>query len=301
MELLKRSLLVGCLLAGLWLLWLAPLDAVLTITPVDFSLQQKQEAASVPDAQKTEAQRRRADIPLSVYIEEFLQYNVFSATGAEWERLLAGVDGQPARGTFVRPDRPPVDALADKLATGGGTTYVSLSRPGGDVHYRVVRHRWTRHDFQLGRGFLGSPSPPASILYPFRRVGLASLLAGVLFFVLLPSSARGTVRVGTRELAALAIAVVSFATPLFLVGGSAQALARAPAVTVVCWILTAAAVHVFAAPPQTAPDPLLPAGASPGRRVPLNLLFVREGLAFLLVALGPLALLVWATMVLWNR
>jgi hypothetical protein len=301
MELLRRSLLVGCLLAGLWLLWLAPLEPVLTISPVDFSLQQKQEAASIPDAQKTEAQRRRAAIPLSVYIEEFLQYNVFSATGAAWEQFLASIDGQPAPGRFIRPDLPPVEALADRLAAGGGTTYVSLSRPGGDVHYRVVRHRWTRQDFQVGKGFAGSPAPPASMLYPFRGVGLAAILAGVVFFVLVPSSARGTLRAGTRELAALAVGVASFAFPLFMVGGSAQALARTPALTVACWVITAAAVHVFAAPLRTAPDPLLPAGAPAGARAPLNRLFVREGFVFLLVALGPLALLVWATMTLWNR
>jgi hypothetical protein len=305
MELLRRALLVGCLLSGLWLVRLAPLEPVLTIAPFDFARQQRQEAASVPDAQKTDAQKRRAEIPLSVYIEEFLQFNIFSATGPEWERFLTTVDEHAKQtgagaGMFLRGDEVPIDMVAGKLAAGGGTTYVSFSRPGGDVHYRVARHQWTRQDFHLGQGFTGAPTPPPSMLYPFRVLGLVCVVVGAMFFLLLPSLDEPAWRLRGQELAGLITGVAAFALPLFAVGGSVQALTRAPLLTTPCWIVTAIGMHVFAAPLRTAPNPLVATAAS-GAHVRLNAVFVREGLVFLLMALGPLAFLIWATLILWNR
>ena len=175
MELLRRALLIGCVLPGLWLLRLAPLDPLLTVVPVDFAERQRHEAASVPEERKTEAQRRNAELPSSVYIEEQLRYNVFSAVGPEWDRFLRSIDElQAERGlpnamrwrtspdpaddhvarryVFFRPDEEPVRAVVDKLAAAGGSTYVSFSRPGADVHYRVDRRLWTRQDFRAGAG-----------------------------------------------------------------------------------------------------------------------------------------------------
>src|SRR5512136_3298870 len=115
MELLRRALLVGCILPGLWLLRLAPLDPLLSVVPVDFAVQQKREAASVPDDRKTEAQRRRALLPLPVYVEEFLQYNVFPGVGPEWDRFLHEIDdlqqgegGATERYAFFRTDAEPI-------------------------------------------------------------------------------------------------------------------------------------------------------------------------------------------------
>ena len=106
MELLRRAVLVGCILPGLWLLRLAPLDPLLTVVPVDFAARQAREAAAIPDDQKTEAQRRNALLPLPVYVEEFVQYNVYSASGPEWDGFLGEVDrvgsGAGARGKLSR-------------------------------------------------------------------------------------------------------------------------------------------------------------------------------------------------------
>src|SRR6476659_5807469 len=149
MELLRRALLVGCALPGLWLLRLAPLDPLLTIVPEDFAARQKQEAASVPDDRKSEAEMRQAVLPLPVYVEEVVQYNVFPAVGPQWDRLLGEIDNRnpgratgsgPGTGTnadlsetsgtrryeFFRSDQEPLRDVLDKLAQGGGTTYVSI-------------------------------------------------------------------------------------------------------------------------------------------------------------------------------
>ena len=301
MELLRRALLVGCILPGLWLLRLTPLDPLLSVVAVDFAALQKQEAASIPDAVKTEAQRRRALIALPVYVEELLQYNVFSATGPEWDRLLRGIDDLGTSGNlFFRPDEDPIRQVLDKLAAGGGTTYISMSRPGGDRHYRVDRRTWTREDFQPGSGFTGKPAPPVSLLYPFRMLGAGLLLAGVGLFALLPGSRRSESLLGLSffEASVFASAILLFFVPLVIVGGSAQALTRGPLLTFPCWILAAVGVHLFAGPGRNAPDPLVAASAG---RLPVTALFVREGLAFLAMALGPLAFLILASMILWNR
>jgi hypothetical protein len=335
MELLRRALLVGCALPGLWLLRLAPLDPLLTVVPVDFAARQKQEAASVPDDRKTEAERRRALIPLPVYVEEVVQYNVFSAVGPQWDRLLGDIDGlergkaagnvlgtrtsadlsetgETRRYVFFRSDEEPLRDVLDKLAQGGGTTYVSISRPGEDRHYKVDRRVWSRRDFRPGAGFMGRPAPPARLLYPFRNVALIVVLSGIVFFALLPGPQRpvpGVHRGPTvLETAALAGGLLLFALPLVAVGGSVQALTRAPWLTIPCWLLAAAGVHFFAGPGRNAPDAPSPGSAGvpetghggAGRRT-LSTLFLREGLVFLAMALGPLAFLVSASMTLWNR
>jgi hypothetical protein len=333
MELLRRALLVGCLLPGLWLIRLCPLDPLLTVVPWDFAAQQRREAAAVPDERKTEAERRRALIPLPVYVEEVLQYNVFSAVGPEWDRLLRDIDalergtdarnplrrrigtappeaGGNLRYVFFRPDEEPIRDVLDKLAQGGGKTYVSMSRPGEDRHYRVDRRVWTWRDFRAGTGFRGKPAPPVRMMYPFRIGALAFVLAGIVLFLLLPSPQRSGASIGPTplEMAALAGGLLLFVLPLAAVGGSVQALVHSPGLTIPCWTLAAAAVHFFARPGRNAPD--APEGGSAearesgrgrasGRSV--STLFLREGLVFLAMALGPVGFLISTSVILWNR
>jgi hypothetical protein len=316
-ELLRRALLVGCVLPGLWLVWLAPLDPLLPVAPVDFEARQKSEAAA-PAEGKTEAERRRAELPLSVYIEEFIQYNVFPAVGPEWDRVLGEIDrlrsgdapdsdlrGRTSPGppdpdgphVFFRTDEEPFRAVLDKLAAAGGTTYVSISRPGGDRHYRVDRRTFTRADFRPGAGFSGTPAPPAALLHPFRALGLGGVVAGIAFFALLPRPAPGSSRGSPlREAAGFVVGVLCFATPLLAVGGSVQALTRGTALTLALWLLAFAGMHLFAGPARYAPDPLAAVSGRAGR-----LRFAREGLAFLAMAFGPLAFLVSASLTLWDR
>jgi hypothetical protein len=303
MELLRRALLVGCVLPGLWLLRLAPLDPLLSVVPVDFAAIRDAEARSVPDAQKTESQRRDAEIPLSVYIEEKLQYNVFPATGPEWDRLLSRIDEINAgaatkSGVYFRQNHGPMSAVLDKLGAGGGVTYISMSGRGEDRHYRVDRRSWTRKDFRVGRGFGGTPVPPASLLYPFRALGLASVLVGIALFLLLAASRRSGATAGLRlgEIVSLAAGLAFFATPLVLVGGSVQALTRAPWLTIVCWSLAAWGMHLFVRPARNAPNPLIHQSDAIGRG-----LYLREGLAFLVIAFGPVIFLAAASLVLWDR
>ena len=156
---------------------------------------------------------------------------------------------------------------------------------------------FTRADFRPGAGFSGRPTPPGSLLHPFRMLGLGCILAGLAFFALLPrQGAAPSEGSRLREAAALGIGLLCFAAPLAAVAGSVQALTRGFALTIPLWLVAFAGMHVFAGPARSAPDPLAAAAGGADR-----LRFVREGLAFLAIAFGPLAFLVFASLTLWNR
>jgi hypothetical protein len=298
MELLRRSLLIGCVLPALWLVRLATLDPLVSIVPVGPALQQMQ---GQPD-------------------------NTSSVSGPEWELLSRDIDaieqglgngnrwrlspdapegGGTSHWVFYEPGDKPISALLGKLAMGGGTTLVSISRRDGDFQYRVDRREWTRQEFRPGPGFIGKPAPPYSLLYPFQNVAYACLFVGVALFALIPTPTKARGGVSPGEFALLAIAIALFAAPLLATGGSVQALTRGLAVTLPCWLLAAAALHFFAKPGLNAPHPLFqPATDPPGGEGAAtgNLpTFLRWGLVMLAVAVGPLAALVAVSLTYWNR
>ena len=85
--------------------------------------------------------------------------------------------------------------------------------------------------------FTGSAAdcPPASLLYPFRTVGLGVIPGGLLLFLLLPGRS-ASLRVTPAELAALGAGLCLFALPLAMLGGSAQGLTRGLLLTLPCWM-----------------------------------------------------------------
>jgi hypothetical protein len=300
MELLRRALLLGCTLPAIWLFRLATLDPMVSVLHVE---------APAPD------EPRAPGATLAVQ-------------GEAWGRFLGGIDGlerglgpqdhwrmsddvpEPggtARWVFYRSDEKPVDALVGRLASGGGTTFVSISGRDGDLQYRVDRREWSRQDFRPGGGFSGRPVPPSTLLYPFQSVAYAIFLLGIALFGLVPSPTRARGGVSPGELALLAATLLLFAVPLLATGGSVQALTRGLSYTLPCWLLAAVAAHFFARPGQNAPYALLaPApiepgpGPAPARPVLLPVL-LRWGLAMLAVALGPVTALVAVSLRLWDR
>jgi hypothetical protein len=290
MELLKRALLLGCLLPGLWLLRLTPLEPFITIAPVE----------------RPRAPESPQEMPIV-------------ASGPAWSALLHDIDtledereppelrwrkssdsprhGSKAPSIFFRRDDEPVRTIQDRLTARGAL----LVNAEGDRYYRVDRRAWTREDFRPPAGFVGSPAPPASLLYPFQVVGLALILAGFGLFILLP---RGTSDTTAPEVILLVATAALFAGPLFLVGGSVQALIRWPWLTIPSWVLAGVAMHFFAAPQQNVRLYLLtgPEGSAEEtvNTVPFPQ-FARLGLVFLALALGPAAVLIACSMALWNR
>jgi hypothetical protein len=297
-ELLRRAILLGCILPGLWLLRLTPLSSLLTITPA-------------PSGAQAAGNGREATVP---------------AAGAAWGSLLGDIDrlqdgqqppsvrwrvsGDTPEGrakalhVFFRPTDEPVGSIGDRLASAGGHALLTIQVAGGDRYYHVDRHTWTRDDFRSLGGFTGTPSPPSWLLYPFQFVGLALLLAGTVLFLLLPSPTRARGGVTASEVALLTMAIVFFAGPLVAVGGSVQALTKGLWVTIPSWIACYAALHLFAAPRRNLQFQLLPATGRPtdeASDAAAHPQFMRLGLAFWAVAFGPAVILIATSMVVWNQ
>jgi hypothetical protein len=298
MELLRRAILLGCILPGLWLLRLTPLTPLLTISP----------AASGAQAAGNAGERT---VPVS---------------GTAWGSLLGDLDrlqngqqppsvhlrvggdssGERAQGrhVFFRPTDEPFGSIGDRIAAAGGHALVTIQGAGGDRCYRVDRHAWTSDDFRSPGGFTGTPTPPSWLLYPFQIVGLAFLLAGTVLFLLLPSPPRARGGGTAPQLALLVVAIVFFAGPLFAVGGSVQALTRGLWLTVPCWIISYVAMHFFAAPRRNYRFHLLSDPGQPSEEeadAAAHPHFVRVGLAFWAVAFGPAMILIATSMMIWNR
>jgi hypothetical protein len=298
MELLRRALLVGCLLPALWLFRLAPLDPLVSVVGMGLV---GHPVAGLPDD--------------GSYV-----------TGEGWDLFLRDIDalgqglgprnlwrvsadvpeaGKAGGWVFFRPRELPAWGPMDRLAAGAGTTIVSFSRPEGDLRYQVDRREWTRQEFRPGAGFTGRPTPPASLLYPFQNIAFLCVFVGVALFALIPSPTKSRGGVSPGEVALLALALALFAGPLLVTGGSVQAFTRGFFITLPCWALAALAIHFFAKPGINAPHPLFARaeGASTTVRVPTASLptFLRWGLTMLAVAVGPLAVLVAVSMTFWNR
>jgi hypothetical protein len=292
MELLRRSLLLGSVLPGLWLFHLTFLDPVVTISPAN-------DAAG---------------------------HQVLSGSGPAWDALMQDLDGlsngkvprrvsgrmtsatQGAGGTgfnlFLLASDEPIGRTLWRLAAATPDAYLSASPSGGAPHYRLDLHTWNRNHFRPGDGFIGQPRPPDSLLYPARLIGMALLLIGTLLYVVLPNPVRSTRTLSGSEALCLAGVIALFAAPMVAVGGSVQALTMAPWLTIPCWILAAGCMHLFARPVDHLKLQLLgaPGDAAGARADPLrNPGFVRVGVAFLAVAVGPAAAVVMASLALWNR
>jgi hypothetical protein len=300
MELLRRALLVGCALPALWLLRLATLDPVVSVVALGPASPQQGAPGSAP---------------------------IVTVSGPEWDRFLRSVDllengevapqdrwrlgagaaeaGGKARWVYFKPDEVPSRAVLGALAAGGGEGVVSVSRPGGDLRYKVRQWNWTRQEFTPGPGFTGKPTPPSSLLYPFEYVAYACLFVGVALFALIPSPTKANGGLSPGEFGLVVAALALFAAPLLATGGSVQALTRGLLVTIPFWTLSAVAIHLFAKPGLNAPRPLVERtgtgkGTAPAPDANLPA-FLRWGAAMLAVAAGPLVVLVAVSMILWNR
>jgi hypothetical protein len=298
MELLRRSLLIGCALPAIWLFRLATLDPLVSVIRVDPAVLRPGETMEVAVSVSG------GDWDLLVRDLDALEQGL--AAESRWRVSPDAPDaGQPARWVYFRTDDVPVRSLRDKLASGAGTTLVAATRPDGAVYYRLDRREFTRQAFEPGAGFKGKPAPPAELLYPFHNVAYACLFLGIALFALIPSPTKARGGITPGELALLAVGLGLFGAPLLATGGSVQALTRWLPVTAPCWVAGAMAIHFFAKPGLNAPHPIFqPAPEGGGReRIADSHLptFLRWGVVMLAVAAGPLAVLIAVSLTFWNR
>jgi hypothetical protein len=285
MELLRRALLLGCILPGLWMLRLTFLEPLLIITPTEGAQGAVIHAGSGPAWNalvRDLTALERGQMPPTVV------GRVTSGQGAGFRLFMpasGGTDG------------------ALTLAASSGGALVSIPKPQGEATYRLDLKTWSRADFRPGSGFVGQPRPPSSMLYPLRILGLALLLLGTALFAILPSAERAEGAMVVTEISLLVGVIVLFALPLFAVGGSVQSVTAAPWLTLPCWALAAVCMHLFANPRQHLHLHLM-GDAAPTWTLSEALWhpgYLRTGLAFLGVAVGPAIAVVLASVTLWNR
>jgi hypothetical protein len=298
MELLRRALLVSLVLPAIWLSRLATLDPLVSVVSIEPSAPQGDDGrigSSRVSGQSWDRFLRDVDA-----VGNGLGPQSRWRTGAEPSAVGGGTPSM-----YFRPEEIPAGATSDRLASPGGIATVSISRPDGDLRYQLARRDWSRREFGPSTGFTGKPAPPGSLLYPFQYLGYACLLAGIALFAIVQNANRTADALSPAELGSLAAALVLFAVPLFATGGSVQALTRGLGLTIACWTFAGVAIHRFARPEMSArrlmlPIALLLPGAGRVQAVNPRLPSPWE-VGMLVVAFGPLALLVSASLALWNR
>jgi hypothetical protein len=273
-ELLRRALLICLVLVGVWLWWLAPLPALVSVEPVDFAAEQQLEAQRHPAAFMPEAQRRRLALEPPAYVEEVTR-GLVVPVGTEWTSFLREVDdlfegriagrnrrarlspdffagNSGARAAFYRPDEGPLAALESRWPGPQATLYLRQAGEAGDRWYRARRWTYASDDFHYGLGLNVHPRPASAVFFPFRRWTPWLLLAAVAAFVALPwhrqaknEAAWPRWRIVLGDLIGLVLLVFFFAIPMFVLGGSVQAVTRGTVLAIVCWAFAASAVYLF--------------------------------------------------------
>ncbi len=204
-EILRRSLLLAGLVAGLWLAaW--PPGGLLRVEPIDWQTElvghqrQADEAlrllGPLVGQENTEgvdlAPETRGD--LVGFIAHETEGREVAVRGQEWEgffnAVAATVLGQPpsagwrarlARGLFegslyFDPDEAPLSEVAARLAEPGNYVYIRIDGAARSEYLGVV---------QSGRDDIASYAPP-HLAFPGRRLGLWLLLAGLLAYAVIP-------------------------------------------------------------------------------------------------------------------
>ena len=104
------------------------------------------------------------------------------------------------------------------------------------LHFTIGHRFYDDGDFLIGSGFTQRPTPPTSMLFPYRKYSLWLLLCGFLLYAFLPlrKSHPDEIRyprwrMVLGDIVALLLSVPFFAFPFFITGGTLQAFYNVPA------------------------------------------------------------------------
>ncbi|MBM3298213.1 MAG: hypothetical protein FJY83_11535, partial [Candidatus Aminicenantes bacterium] len=265
MEWMRRALLLLALVLSVGTAQYVSLEPLLYVRPLDLAEEQDDETAWTEEGQRLRA------LPLLEYIEETTRGILFKADTPEWRVFLENVlavsrggagelSGHPwlfrvsaedrdltfyPRRVFFRPDEPPLQILRGRLEKNHDRLVAALDRPeGGSAYFEIVLQTYGDDDFHFGSGFSRRPRPPARFLRPCRKFSLWILLAGLLFYVLLPRPKldRASIRyapwrVVLGDVASLLMFLPFFALPFFIVGGTVQTFTQGWIFLLIMWPL----------------------------------------------------------------
>ena len=239
----------------------ASVGPLFVVRAVDFAEVQKEESPW------TDRGRYLAQLPLEEYIQAKTKGAVLEVSGEAWDRFIDQA-GAASRGelktkdwtsripadtrrwgftpyrVFFRPDEEPLRSLAGAFRKDEELRYLAPGRKDERGYLSLSYQVYDRDAFGFGSGFTGSPEPPTRFLYPLRKYSLWCLLVGLVGYIALPRSkpkkeelyyARWRVVLG--DVASMILFVPFFAIPIFVIGGSLQAVTLAWPLTLVFWPL----------------------------------------------------------------
>ncbi len=261
METTRRAILLGCVILAIGLAKFAVLKPLVTVEPADFAKGQKNESRWTDEGQ------RLAGLPLDQYINEKTAGILHPVSGAEWERFFAGVlsvqggsRGDKAllrrvpvderdfeyetKVLFYRPEEAPLSEAVGAMRKDNETAILALQRRGGTAYLEARLLVYSSDDFHFGTGFSRLPRPPAEFLFPYRFLSLWLLGLGLALYIVLPRKKwpKDTIRyAGWRvvlgDIGSLILFVPFFALPIFILGGTVQAVTRGWILCLVLWPL----------------------------------------------------------------
>jgi len=248
-ELWRRLLFLICVCGAVLLALAASLSPVVLVTYVDFAREQQREGSYMGFRIPTEESSRLRSLPAELYIAEKTKGRLFAVNGPQWEETFDAVtavaqekavaerwqrrlpsDKYPAKALFFKPAEPPIDSLQTQFRKHLDSVYLARTE-GNRTQYLKAQYRsYDNEDFQIGSGFTQRPTPPASMLFPYRNYSLWLLLGGFLLYVFLPSppAQPGAIRyprwrMVLGDIVAFLLSVPFFALPFFITGGTLQA------------------------------------------------------------------------------
>ena len=245
----RRLSFLICVCGAVLIAFAASLSPVVLVMPVDFAREQQKEGSYMGFRIATEESKRLRSLSVDAYIAEKTQGRLVAVNGQPWEEVFTAViafaeektiaeswqrrlpSGQyPSKVLFFRPDESPIDSLLPYFVKKYDTVYVFRTAKVG-MHYLKAEYRYFDDgDFLIGSGFTNRPTPPTSMLFPYRKYSLWLLLCGFLLYAFLPSQKTHPEairyprwRMVMGDTVALLLSVPFFAFPFFITGGTLQA------------------------------------------------------------------------------
>ncbi|MEW6363190.1 MAG: hypothetical protein AB1714_00975 [Acidobacteriota bacterium] len=263
MERARRLVLVGMTAAAILSAFYASLEPLVSVVPVDFAEEQREEGSFTGFA--TEQEQYLRQLPLEEYIGEVTAGKLIEVTGPVWaefcQSVMSASKGEGTQGgsagrlspddaspfskhLFFRPGEPPIRSIERRFSEDGQVAYLVTAGEGHKDYLRVQYYVYSSDDFAFGSGFRRTPRPPTRFLFPYRRFSLWLFLIGIAFYIALPQPTRpgGAVycarwRCVLSDFLGLLLFVVFFGLPFFIVGGIVQAITSAWFVILVIWPL----------------------------------------------------------------
>jgi len=269
MELARRWILLVSVILAIWAAKWASTEPLFVVRAVDFAAEQKDESAW------TDRGRFLAQLPLDGYVAFKIKEAGLPVSGEAWAEFFREA-GALSRGegpdkslvhrvpsdalrwrstpyrVFYRPDEAPLDSVSGGFSKDEEICYLTFAEGGKTAFLSLTYQTYDGGDFAFGSGFSGTPKPPVRFLYPFRIWSPWILLAGLAAYTVLPrrkkesgALAYQTWRIVLGDFAAMILFTVFFAIPIFVIGGSLQAVTQAWPLALILWPLAFAGVWLL--------------------------------------------------------